>query len=250
MTAVVYVAAKAPRLRFAKTRLGEAIGHQRAVALYRAFLRDIAARFQKERFALGWYLTPADAWPDIQALVGSAGSQRVIVQGEGDWTERQRQLFRGAARRGEQRLILIGSDSPHVSVELVEQALAELDRHEVVFGPTYDGGYYLIGMRGWHDVLRGVRMSTDTVLEDLIARAGEDGLSVAQVETTFDVDEVDDLRHLRELAATRDDLRATRAVLETIDSMSLVAQAASPAGTGQRPVPPASGSVVEGTRDS
>jgi rSAM/selenodomain-associated transferase 1 len=231
MTETLYIAAKAPRIGFAKTRLGAAIGHTRAIALYQAFLRDLATRFADAPFGVGWYVTPADAWSDIAPLVDPAAPRaRVLVQGEGDWTERQRQLFRGAFERGEQRTILLGSDSPHVSVDVVARAIRELDRHDVVFGPTQDGGYYLIGMRGWHDVLRGIPMSTDTVLGDITAQAIKDGLSVAQVETTFDVDDVEDLRQLRKLTATRDDLRATREVLETIDSMSR--------GAGGCPPPP------------
>jgi uncharacterized protein len=221
MTEILYIAAKAPRIGFAKTRLGVAIGHTRAIALYQAFLRDLATRFADAPFGVGWYVTPADAWSDIAPLVDSGPPRvRVLAQGEGDWNQRQRQLFRGAFERGEQRTILLGSDSPHVSVDVVARAMRELDRHDLVFGPTQDGGYYLIGMRGWHDVLRGIPMSTDTVLDDITAQATKDGLSVAQVETTFDVDDVEDLRQLRKLTATREDLRATREVLETIDSMS------------------------------
>lgn len=105
--------------------------------------------------------------------------------------------------------MLIASDSPQIGVEVVREAFRELERHELVFGPTHDGGYCLIGMRGWHDV----PMSTSTVLDDSAARAS--GLSVGWVEPAFDVDEVEDPEHLRGLAARRADLAATRADLET-----------------------------------
>jgi uncharacterized protein len=57
----LYIAAKAPRAKIAKTRLGHAIGHDNAAALYKAFLIDLAARFTDAPFALGWYVTPPDA---------------------------------------------------------------------------------------------------------------------------------------------------------------------------------------------
>ncbi len=214
MNDALYIAAKAPRIGLAKTRLGGAIGHERAVTLYAAFLGDLAARFAGAPFALGWYVTPPDGWPDIAPLVGHVGrGGRVLRQGEGDWTERQRTFFRGAAGRGEGRVILAASDSPHLTVETVAIAFRELERHELVLGPTYDGGYYLIGMRGWHDVLQSIPMSTHTVLDDIVARAAAAGLSVGRVETLFDVDEVDDLSHLRRLLDARTDLPATRAAL-------------------------------------
>ena len=42
MRDALYIAAKAPRAGFAKTRLGREIGHERAVAFYAAFLSDLA----------------------------------------------------------------------------------------------------------------------------------------------------------------------------------------------------------------
>lgn len=216
MTPTLYIAAKAPRAGLAKTRLGRAIGDHAAVALYRAFLRDLAAGFAAAPFAVAWYVTPPDAWPEIAPLVGGAGRRaRVLVQGEGDWTERQRALFRHVVH-GEERAILIPSDSPHLTVDLVAGAFRALDRHDLVVGPVYDGGYYLLGMRGWHDVLRGIPMSTASVTRDIVARAERAGLAVARLAPTFDVDEADDLAHLRRLAATRPDLAATRAALREL----------------------------------
>lgn len=215
--ATLYIAAKAPRPGAVKTRLGRAIGHEAAAALYRAFLRDLAVRFAAAPFALGWYVTPPDAWREIAPLVGQAGAgARVLAQGDGDWTERQRALFRGAAGRGEERVALIASDSPHLTVRAVADAFRQLDRHDLVVGPVHDGGYYLLGMRGWHDVLRGIPMSTGTVLDDVTARARRAGLSVGWVAPTFDVDEVGDLRQLRALPAERQDLAATRAAMTAL----------------------------------
>lgn len=114
MNETLYIAAKAPREGCAKTRLGRAIGHELAINLYRAFLADLAARFSNAPFTLGWYVTPSDAWTDIAPLVGRNGqAARVSLQGEDDWTGRQRRLFREATDRGEERVILIASDSPH-----------------------------------------------------------------------------------------------------------------------------------------
>ena len=211
---ILYVAAKAPREGVAKTRLGREVGHGAAIGLYRAFLRDLSARFSGATFPVGWYVTPPDAWADLAPLVDGHGEPRVLFQGDGDWTERQRGLFRGAAERGEERTVLVASDSPQLDVGVVQEAFRALEEHELVFGPTHDGGYYLIGMRGWHDVLHDIPMSTNTVLDDIAARAHASGLSVGWVETTFDVDEAEDLDHLRGLVTRHADLAATRAALE------------------------------------
>ena len=217
MSDALYIIAKAPRAGLAKTRLGRAIGDEAAIVLYKAFLKDLAARFAKAPFECGWYVTPPDAWDDISPLVDWDGREvKVLLQGEGDLGERQRELFRGAAARGEEKVVLIASDSPHLDVGVVERAFRELGRHDLVFGPTYDGGYYLIGMRAFEDVFCGVPMSVGTELEDIAAAARLAGLSVGRVETTFDVDEVEDLVYLRSLLKHRTDLAATGGALEAL----------------------------------
>jgi hypothetical protein len=55
MADALYIIAKAPRVGFAKTRLGRVIGHEAAVTLYKAFLRDLGARFADAPFECGWY---------------------------------------------------------------------------------------------------------------------------------------------------------------------------------------------------
>ena len=111
---------------------------------------------------------------------------------------------------------MIASDSPQLTVEVVTSAFRELDRNDLVFGPTYDGGYYLIGMRGWHDVFHDIPMSVGTELDNIVARAEHAGLSIGRTEATFDIDEVEDLEHLRQLVELRSDLAATRVALETL----------------------------------
>jgi len=214
MSDTLYVAAKAPRPGFAKTRLSRAVGIDAALALYRAFLSDLALRFTSAALPLAWYVTPPDAWDDLLTLLPpTARHSPVLAQQDGDWTIRQQHLFQLTADDGQGRTVLIGSDSPQITVATIQHAFLALDTHDVVLGPVYDGGYYLIGMRGWHDVLGGVTMSTGSVLHDILARAKSLGVSVSLLPATYDIDEGDDLQHLYADIATRDDLPATRGAL-------------------------------------
>lgn len=199
MSACLYIGARAPVPGRVKTRLAATIGDAAAVALYRAFLHDLAARFPDA----SWFVTPIGEW---RALTDA----RVLEQPDGDWTERQRALFREAAARGEERVVLLASDSPHVREEVVAEAFALLDRHEVVLGPVVDGGYYLLGMRGFHDVLAGVAMSTSSVSAEIEHAAAERGLRFALLEPTYDVDVAADLDRLEVDAVS---LPATSAAL-------------------------------------
>ena len=202
MTDRLYIAAKAPRPGLVKTRLAGAIGDDSAAALYAAFLDDLAGRFPNAV----WFVTPPEDW------VG--WPHPTLAQPEGDWTERQRALFRGASARGETRVVLIASDSPQLPATRIAEAFRLLDAHDVVLGSVPDGGYYLIGMRGWHDVLAGVTMSTANVLTEIFARAAEHGVSVASLEPAYDVDELADLSLLEADSAHMPATRAALAALE------------------------------------
>lgn len=216
MTGRLYIAARAPRPGFTKTRMGKVIGHENAARLYRAFLADLAARFARAPFAVGWYVTPPDAWPEIRRCLWRSSSSTVVLrQPAGDWAERQRALFAAMDRRREERTVLIASDSPQLSAETVSAAFDILNERDLVLGPVHDGGYYLIGMRSpaTAALFEGVQMSTDDVLRRLAQRASELGLTTGFVESTFDVDEVADLEPLARLALERSDLLATRLAL-------------------------------------
>jgi rSAM/selenodomain-associated transferase 1 len=218
MTPTLWIAAKAPRPGEVKTRLARRIGGEASARLYAAFLRDLGARFAGAPFAVGWYVAPG-AWPEISRALGRAATDAAVLEQHGrDWTERQRHLFRSLADGGGGPAVLVASDSPQLEPRTVLEAFRLLRTHDVVLGPVRDGGYYLIGMRGWHDVLAGIEMSTATACEEIASRARRLGHAVALVETTFDVDEASDLELLRPLVARRGDLVNTAAALDSLVS--------------------------------
>jgi uncharacterized protein len=226
---VLYVAAKAPRSGLAKTRLAAGVGQVAALRLYRAFLRDLSVNLVSQRYELGWYITPADAWSELGILVDQEfGVPRVLAQPFGNWTDRQRWLFQTMTARGESRTVLLASDSPQVTRETVDAAFTALDDHDVVLGPTFDGGYYLIGMRppqAGHDLLHCVPMSTNTVLREIVAAADGQGVTLALLESTFDVDTGDDLDLLIQEVGYRLDLPWTRAALGAFAAAKIVKSA-------------------------
>lgn len=209
----LYFAAKAPLAGEAKTRLGTSIGMNAAATLYSAFLRDIAGRFAGSAFRTGWHIAPGSK----VHLVPIIGSSAIVRIQRGDtWAERQANLFRDCSIDGEKRVVLAATDSPQLTRVRVEEAFGALDNHHVVLGPTHDGGYYLVGMRGFHDILEGVEMSADSALDQVLVRASSRRVSAALLEPEFDVDTENDLMPLLEAVGRRDDLAHTAAALLVI----------------------------------
>lgn len=208
----LYFAAKAPLPGQAKTRLGATIGPARAADLYRAFLVDLCARFEEAPFEVAWYAAPG-SWPAISAIAGAAFQRE--QRGEG-WAERQANLFREAGSAGEGAVVLAATDSPQLTPDRVAQAFTALERNDLVLGPTRDGGYYLVGMNQFEDVLSGVSMSTACVLEEVLRQAAARQLRVALLAVEFDVDTAADLELLEAEVGRRDDLPATAAALSRL----------------------------------
>ncbi|MHB8611955.1 MAG: TIGR04282 family arsenosugar biosynthesis glycosyltransferase [Candidatus Dormibacteraceae bacterium] len=209
----LYFAARSPVAGQVKTRLGASIGMQEAATLYEGFVRDLVARFEGVPYEVAWYVTPG-SWPRLRSLSARADAVR-IQRGRG-WAERQANLFRDCDAGHEGRVVLVATDSPQLQPARVDAAFAALESHDVVFGPTLDGGYYLVGMRRFHDIFAGGAMSTASTLVEMIRSAGEQRLSVHQLEPEFDVDTEQDLDLLAGEVSRRQDLRWTALALSLI----------------------------------
>jgi uncharacterized protein len=220
-TNMLAIVAKYPSPGQVKTRLGASIGYARAAALYRAFLDDLAERFtpvgREHGFTLSWACAPGRG--QLQEIVGADAP--VLTQRGEDFADRLYNLAVDLETTGVRRLVIIGSDSPHLATSLVRDAFLLTQPGHVVLGPAEDGGYYLIGLdvsSGVPDLFRGIQMSTPSVLQETMARAMELHLSVHLLPQTFDVDEVADLKRLAE-ELTRGSFPAcprTQAMLEQL----------------------------------
>ncbi|MCW8922712.1 MAG: TIGR04282 family arsenosugar biosynthesis glycosyltransferase [Gammaproteobacteria bacterium] len=91
------------------------------------------------------------------------------------------------------RVVLIGTDAPSLTVDHIEQAIKQLDGHDVVIGPAEDGGYVLVGMsRCCGKVFRSVPWGSDVVLEVTRDKIKEYNLISFELEPCWDIDRVED----------------------------------------------------------
>jgi rSAM/selenodomain-associated transferase 1 len=187
--------ARFPEVGEVKTRLAGTIGAERACALYRAFLQDIAVRFGERPRPLVWMFHPPEC--DFASVV-APGARCLPQQGE-SLGERMHHCFRDLCGEGFERVIMTGADVPHVRDAWLDEAENRLDDADVVLGPSEDGGYDLVAMRHPHDIFSGIAMSTDRVLEQTRQKAAALSLRVHLLPRNFDIDEVGDLVRLRDV---------------------------------------------------
>jgi rSAM/selenodomain-associated transferase 1 len=215
------IMARYPEPGKTKTRLARTLGDAEVAQLYQAFLTDLAQRLGGQDYTLLWAYTPPEIdYATFVQTLAPAYSQRCFPQQGQDFGTRLLSAFQWAHEHGFQRVLLIGSDSPHISHAIIEQARVALDAADVVLGPSDDGGYYLIAMRHPYDVFSGIPMSTDVVTEMTLALAQQQGLTTHLIDQLYDIDELPDLLRLAELLAVdKSQAPATAAYLTTMRSL-------------------------------
>jgi len=115
-------------------------------------------------------------------------------QNSGDLGERMKAAFLGAFRRGAQQVILHGTDIPDLTIHHINEAFDALKSHDLVLGPSTDGGYWLIGLKKPADLFHGMEWGTSSVFEKTVAAARAQGLSVHVLSPLTDMDTGDAVR--------------------------------------------------------
>jgi uncharacterized protein len=181
-----------PELGRVKSRLAEAIGEEKALAVYlklAAHTRLIASRLEADKVVCySEYVDTEDNWlSEIFYKDLQTGS---------DLGERMAHAFEKAFGKGYRSVCLIGTDCPEITTAIVQEAFTRLADHDAVIGPAVDGGYYLIGFkRPVNSVFKNKLWSTDTVFNDTMSDFRKENLRVHLLPVLSDIDEEKDLKN-------------------------------------------------------
>jgi uncharacterized protein len=177
------VIAKDPQPGRSKTRLCPPCAPAQAAELAAAALADtldVVARTPATRRVL---VLDGDA-----ARWRRRGLQIIPQRGEG-LAERLAAAFADVAPPA----LLVGMDTPQVTVELLADGLKALIDHDAVLGPAYDGGYWSVGLRrADEDAFRAIPMSCETTLFRQRERFAALGLATYEQPALRDVDTIAD----------------------------------------------------------
>jgi hypothetical protein len=173
-----------------KTRLAAEIGAERAAQAYRLMLEHAL----REAAVSGMAVTMALADPPTPVWLPPSGVAVEVQQGA-TLGERMAASFARAFAAGASAAVLIGSDVPAITAALLREATAACADVPAVFGPSADGGYYLVAQRApGTDLFAGVPWSSPRTLAATLARAERLGVPFRLLATLGDVDTAADLR--------------------------------------------------------
>src|SRR5437899_12910908 len=192
---VLVIMAKAPRPGAVKTRLAPSLSPAAVTAFYCCLLDDTLALARSLSNVEVAIMCPDS---DVNELAQLAGNEASVVAQKGEGLAAGlTSVFAHFAEGHQRRTIAFNTDSPHLPRSVLEDAFETLAAHDVVVGPTHDGGYYLVGAKAFHPTLFARDgMGTSSALERLLSRARALELSVGCAAPYYDIHVVDDLTRL------------------------------------------------------
>lgn len=187
-----------------KTRLIEELGAEGAALLQKRLTERVVsqANLLTQRFNLATTIHYTGG--SREKMTSWLGPMNFVTQADGDLGQRMCAAFMHAFASGVERAVLIGSDIPDISVDLLEQAFTVLLDKEVVIGPSEDGGYYLIGLAAKKTaqllplLFTAMPWSTKELFTTTIQRLDKAGYEAAILPALRDIDLPVDLPFARE----------------------------------------------------
>ena len=124
------------------------------------------------------------------------GDSCMLYAQEGDGLgERMDSALKHAFSLGYGPCVLVGTDVPELEPDVIERAFEVLLTHDVVFVPTFDGGYCLVGMKApTPAAFPEMEYGSASVLQQTLASLDRAGVQVAVLSPCHDIDTPDDLR--------------------------------------------------------
>jgi uncharacterized protein len=184
-----------------KTRLIPAVGAGEAANLHRQMAENTLRQARILAARLPISIEVHFDGSDSQPMADWLGADLVYqAQGTGDLGVRMERSIDTAYQAGAERIVLIGTDCPELTADILDRAFELLQSRDLVLGAAQDGGYYLIGMRQPQpELFVDIDWSTDRVCQQTIDIANRLNLAIGFVSTLADIDRPEDIPRLMKL---------------------------------------------------
>ncbi|AOR27900.1 glycosyltransferase [Formosa sp. Hel1_33_131] len=191
---LILVFVRNPELGKVKTRLAKTIGDKDALKIYTILLQHTESVLHKVSSDKVVYYSE-----EIQSndLWDNALYQKKLQKGA-DLGARMQNAFETAFKDTYEKVVIVGSDLFDLNPNHIKEAFTALENHEVVLGPSLDGGYYLLGMKKMNPtVFKNKQWGTDSVLESTLKNLNQQNVKL--LEALNDIDTFEDLKAQPEL---------------------------------------------------
>jgi rSAM/selenodomain-associated transferase 2/rSAM/selenodomain-associated transferase 1 len=178
-----------------KTRMIGALGAKGAAELHRQMAEWALGVACELRAAIGIAIEIGFAGSDDSKMRQWLGNDVAYAGQIGlDLGERMDNAFKAGFEQGYDRIVIMGSDCPGLTADILQKAFRALDSHPVVLGPASDGGYYLVGLKHQlTEIFQNIPWGSGSVLEETCKALATLEISCALLERLSDVDTPEDL---------------------------------------------------------
>jgi uncharacterized protein len=178
-----------------KTRIANTIGNEIAVNLYKLLSEYIFQELLKTEDVFQYLFY--DNYADRDKIKNWAGGEFSFELQEGnDLGDKMYNAFKKVIDRGSTKTIIVGTDVPDISSDIIQKAFLALNNSDVVIGPARDGGYYLLGIKKlYRSFFTGIEWSKDTVLKKTLEKINSLDLSYSMLPELIDIDTEEDLKN-------------------------------------------------------
>ncbi len=186
---------RAPEVGKVKTRLSKKLSPKTVLDLYQCFVLDILHTAQKTKIDIRIFFHPAGFEAGLSQWLGD--SYDFHLQDGKDLGIRMSNAFIRTFSSGYDRAILIGTDCPEMTVEILEESFCGMDQAGCVIGPSVDGGYYLIGFKAasfTEKLFQDVEWGTEIVYQQTLDRCCQMNIQPYILQALNDIDTWDDLQ--------------------------------------------------------
>ena len=213
---------KYPKNGRVKTRLAKSIGDTAAVSMYKSFVEDILSSLKGINAHIWICYHPENTRDDMAVWLGSRYDY-VLQKGE-NLGKRIQHCFNISINNGFDKTIVLASDIPEISEKIINKAFEMLENNDTVIGPTYDGGYYLIGFNKKYytsKIFDEISWGNSSVFEETLEKIVAYKLRYSVLDKIDDMDTIDDIRKfsIRTGKAPLSGLKTKRCIKELFDKV-------------------------------
>lgn len=205
----VVIFVKHPKQGKVKTRLALSTSDKFAVEFYLVLTKYLFNELSKltDDYDVFLFYGKDDNEIEIKNWVGK---NFIFLEQDGsDLGEKMFNAFKHVFLHEYKSAIIVGSDIPEITSEVIVESFIKLKKKDVVIAPSDDGGYSLLGLRNTNkNIFENIAWSTNTVFNQTVKRIKANEMSVGILNKLNDIDTEDELRDW--LNKTKNNLLATK----------------------------------------
>ncbi|MEI0604103.1 TIGR04282 family arsenosugar biosynthesis glycosyltransferase [Brachyspira alvinipulli] len=179
-----------------KTRLQTKLLPEECADIHKCFLKDIYIKMKELKYNDIDIIISYNPDGDLNILKEIFYDEKLYIKQAVNTPNENDKIYNSMKEvfsLGYKKSILIGTDIPEISKENIIDSFNLLNDNDFVFGPSYDGGYYLVGMKEYNNVI--VKTNSGT-LNNILNAIENINLKYSIIEKRYDIDEYDDLIEL------------------------------------------------------